>query len=392
MSHEPARAHVAFLVNSLCVGGAEKQVVSLLNGLRHPRLETSLLSLKRDDALLPQLDAARLARGIAHLDVTRGLEWGAVRRLARHLDAQAVDVLLCTNMYALAYGVLARWASRRRRRLRLVEVYHTTLPGSAKDALQMRLAGPLVAQADLLVYVCEGQAAHWRSRGLHARREAVIHNGIDVERYTDRWTEPQKAALRQGLGIGAQDYLVGLCAVMRPEKAHGDLLQALARLAREGLRVHALLIGDGPERAAVEQQVQALGLREQVRITGVVDDVRPLVAACDAMVIASRSVETFSIAALEAMALGRPMVMSDIGGAREQVRHGDNGLLFPPGNIAALADQLCRLAEPRLRRRMGERARERVVQAFDLGRMLRHYEQVLLSLTGQDGTGRDSPG
>ena len=380
MTRVPAPAHVAFLVNSLCVGGAEKQVVSLLNGLRHPGLETSLLSLKRDDALLPQLDTARLARGITHLDVTRGLEWGAVRRLARHLDAQAVDVLLCTNMYALAYGALARWASRRRRRLRLVEVYHTTLPGSAKDALQMRLAGPLVAQADLLVYVCEGQAAHWRAQGLRARREAVIHNGIDVERYTDRWTPPQKAALRHRLGLGEQDYLVGLCAVMRPEKAHGDLLQALARLAREGLRVHALLIGDGPERAAVEQQVDALGLRDQVRITGVVDDVRPLVAACDAMVIASRTVETFSIAALEAMALGRPMVMSDIGGAREQVRHGDNGLLFPPGNIAALADQLRRLAEPRLRRRMGERSRERVAQDFDVGRMVRRYEEELLGL------------
>lgn len=384
---ESPPAHVAFLVNSLCVGGAEKQVVSLLNGLRHPRLETSLLSLKRDDTLLPQLDAAQVTRGIAHLDVTRGLEWGAVRRLARHLDAQAVDVLLCTNMYALAYGALARWASRRRRRLRLVEVYHTTLPGSPKDALQMRLAGPLVAQADLLVYVCEGQAAHWRAQGLRARREAVIHNGIDVDRYTDRWSPLQKAGLREGHGIGAQDYLVGLCAVMRPEKAHGDLLQALARLARGGLRVHALLIGDGPERAAIERQIQALGLQDQVRITGYVDDVRPLVAACDVMVIASRTVETFSIAALEAMALARPMVMSDIGGAREQVRHGDNGLLFPPGNIAALADQLHRLAEPRLRRRMGERSRERAVEEFEVGRMVRRYEEVLLGLVAQNKAG-----
>ena len=380
-------AHVAFLVNSLCVGGAEKQVVSLLNGLRHPRLETSLLSLKRDDALLPQLDTSRLAHGITHLDVERGLEWGAVRRLARHLEARAVDVLLCTNMYALAYGALARMASWPRRRLRLVEVYHTTLPGSPRDALQMRLAGPLVAQADLLIYVCEAQAAYWRARGLRARREAVIHNGIDVERHSDRWTEPQRMVLRQRLGFGSQDYLVGLCAVMRPEKAHGDLLQALARLAQGGLRVHALLIGVGPERSTIEQQIRSFGLQGQVRITGYADDVRPLVAACDAMVIASRTVETFSIAALEAMALGRPMIMSDIGGAREQVRHGENGLLFPPGNIAALADQLHRLADARLRRRMGLRSRERVVQEFDLGRMLRRYEEALLGLTCTEGAG-----
>lgn len=127
-----APAHVAFVLNSLCVGGAEKQVVSLLNRLAHPGLEASLLCLKHDDALRPQLDPGRVPRGIWGLGVTRGLEWGGVRRLARHIDAQAVDVLLCTNLYALAYGALARAISRRRGRVKLVEVFHTTLPGSRR--------------------------------------------------------------------------------------------------------------------------------------------------------------------------------------------------------------------------------------------------------------------
>jgi glycosyltransferase involved in cell wall biosynthesis len=69
------------------------------------------------------------------------------------------------------------------------------------------------------------------------------------------------------------------------------------------------------------------------------------------------------------------------------VRHGDNGLLFPPGNIAALADQLRRLAEPRLRRRMGERARERVVEEFELGRMVRRYADALTALADRGGPG-----
>lgn len=378
-----APVHVAFVVNSLCVGGAEKQVVSLVNRLSHPGLQASLLSLKHDDALRPQLDPRRLQRGLWALGVERGLEWGAVRRLARHLDAQAVDVLLCTNLYALAYGVLARVLSRRRARVKLVEVFHTTLPGSRKEALQMRWAAPLVARADLMVYVCDSQAAYWRAQGLRARREAVIHNGIDTARFTDTWTPAQKAALRARHDLPGDDYLVGLCAVMRPEKAHGDLLKALALLARQGLRVPALLIGDGPERPRIEAQAAALGLQGQVRITGSLADVRPAVAACDAMVLSSRSVETFSLAALEAMALGKPMVMSDIGGARELVRPGDNGLLYPAGNVAALADQLRRLADPRLRRRMGERAREHVVPAFDVARMARRYEEALLELVGR---------
>lgn len=243
----------------------------------------------------------------------------------------------------------------------------------------------LVRRADLLVFVCQAQADHWHVHGLRARRDAVIHNGIDTARFTDTWTPAQKAALRARHGLRGDEYLVGLCAVMRPEKAHGDLLQALALLARQGLRVPALLIGDGPERARIEALAAALGLQGQVRITGSLADVRPAVAACDAMVLSSRSVETFSLAALESMALGKPMVMSDIGGARELVQHGDNGLLYPAGNVAALADQLRRLADPRLRRRLGERAREHVVPAFDVVRMAQRYEETLLGLVGRAG-------
>ncbi|MGA1326386.1 MAG: glycosyltransferase [Rubrivivax sp.] len=375
-----AAARALFLVNSLGVGGAEKQVVSLVNRLEPSRLAVSLLQIKHDDALRTQLDPARCTLGTDALRVRKGLEWPALSRLARQIDTLAPDLLVCTNMYALAWGAIARALSRRGAAMKLVEVFHTTLPGSRKEALQMRLARPLLARTDLLVYVCQAQATHWRRAGLRARREAVIHNGIDTAHFTDTWTLPQKAALRQRHGIGASDYVLGLCAVMRPEKAHGDLLTALAQLAAGGLRVHALLIGDGPERPRIEAQVDALGLRAQVRITGTLADVRPAIAACDAMVIPSRAVETFSIAALEAMALGKPMLMSDIGGAREQVEPGDHGLLHAPGDVEALATHIRRLADPRLRRRMGERARERVVASFDVGAMARRYEGLLMDV------------
>jgi glycosyltransferase involved in cell wall biosynthesis len=375
-----AAARALFLVNSLGVGGAEKQVVSLVNRLEPSRLAVSLLQIKHDDALRAQLDPARCTLGTDALRVRKGLDWPALARLARQIDTLAPDLLVCTNMYALAWGAIARALSRRGAAVKLVEVFHTTLPGSRKEALQMRLARPLLARTDLLVYVCQAQATHWRRAGLRARREEVVHNGIDTAHFTDNWTLPQKAALRQRHGIGASDYVLGLCAVMRPEKAHGDLLTALAQLAAGGLRVHALLIGDGPERPRIEAQVDALGLRAQVHITGTLADVRPAIAACDAMVIPSRAVETFSIAALEAMALGKPMLMSDIGGAREQVEPGDHGLLHAPGDVEALATHIRRLADPRLRRRMGERARERVVASFDVEAMARRYEGLLMDV------------
>lgn len=370
---------VLFLVNSLCVGGAEKHVVSLLNGLDERRHRLGLTALKRDEALLPQIEPWRVADGIACLDVDRGLDWGAVRRLARQLDEQCTDILLCTNMYALLYGWLARRLSRRGAQVRLAEVFHSTLPESRREARHMVLYRHLVRRADLLVFVCQAQADHWHVHGLRARQDVVIHNGIDTARFTDTWTPQDKQSLRVRHGFAATDVVVGLCGVMRPEKAHADFLQALARLARRGQRVCGWLIGDGPLRPRLERDIDALGLRDRVRIAGYVQDVRPLVAACDAMAITSTT-ETFSIAALEAMALGKPMLMTDVGGAREQVHHGRNGLLVPVGDIPALADGLAQWLEPSRRTAMGRRAQADVRARFDVASMVWGFEREFAAL------------
>jgi len=406
------KTRLLFILNSLCVGGAEKQVVSLINHLDAARHAVSLLYLKDERALLGQIDRSRCSEGVTGLKVARGLEWAAVREIARRIDAQQTEVLVCTNMYALLYGWLARRMSRRGHVVRLVEVFHTTLPGSRKEAWQMHLYRRLVRDVDLLVYVCQAQADHWRAWGLAPRRETVIHNGIDVSHFTDTWTAAQKSALRQRLGFGPDDLVVGLCAVMRPEKAHGDLLEALAARARcgDGARAAAatqrqggvapvgrqaavrtgaawgaLLIGDGPERPAIERRIEALGLAGRVRITGFLQDVRPLVAACDAMVIPSHAVETFSIAALESMALGKPMVMTDIGGAREQVRPGEHGWLVPPGDIPALSAALDRLREAPARAALGSQAAHHVRRHFGIQSMTRAYEGAFQALRVDSG-------
>jgi glycosyltransferase involved in cell wall biosynthesis len=373
---------VLFLVNSLCVGGAEKHVVSLVNGLDATRHRLALTALKRDEALLPQIAPHRLADGLACLEVAQGLSWGAVRRLARQLDAQRTDVLVCTNMYALLYGWLARALSRRGPQVRLVEVFHSTLPESRKEARHMVLYRHLVRRADLLVFVCQAQADHWHVHGLRARQDVVIHNGIDTARFSDTSSPEDKRRLRAQQGFGETDLVVGLCGVMRPEKAHYDFLQALALLAllaARGQRVCGWLIGDGPLRAALERDIDALGLRERVRISGFVQDVRPLVAACDAMAITSTT-ETFSLAALEAMALGKPLLMTDVGGAREQVRHGHNGWLVPVGDVQAMAGALARWLEPNARAAMGLRAAAEVRERFELAGMVQGFERQFSAL------------
>ena len=163
------------LLNSLCMGGAEKQVVSLFNRLGDEGHQVFLLCLKEDRALLPQVDAARLPGVLPDLRVASGVRWPALRALARHIDELEIDVLVCTNLYAFLYGWLARRWCRRAGALRLVEVFHSTDVGSRKDRGSMWLYRWLLRRADLLVYVCHGQAAQWRSRGLRSRQDMVIY-------------------------------------------------------------------------------------------------------------------------------------------------------------------------------------------------------------------------
>ena len=150
-------------------------------------------------------------------------------------------------------------------------------------------------------------------------------------------------------------------------------------MREQGVPAKALLIGEGPERAAIEREVIRLALRGHVAITGFKADVRPYVGCCDAMVLVSRS-EGFSLAALEAMALGKPMVMGEVGGASEQIVHGEHGFLYPVGDTAALARHLAALAEPRLRRKMGDAAAARVRERFTMKAMVAEYERRLLGL------------
>jgi len=383
-----ARIHVLLIVNSLCVGGAEKHAVTLLNTLDTRRFRLSFAYLKDEAALLPQVQAARAEGGVFCAGVARKIDLHAARRLAAHLAREDIDVVLCTNTYSLLYAWLARMAGPARPRI--VEVFHSTELGSLEDELQMLFYRPWILAADRLVYVCDNQRRHWRSRLLRARADTVIHNGIDTRYFADRYSDEQKAGVRVDYGLGADDYVVGLCAAMRPEKAHGDLLTAVARLRRAGLPVRALLIGDGPQRAAIEAAIAAHELEADVRITGFCADVRPLIAACDAMAITSHCVETFSIAALEAMALGKPMVMTDIGGAAEQVVSGVNGFLYPRGDIDALCRALCALHAPALRTRMGAQARATVEQHFSLERMVDAYARLFEDVARKGGAAREA--
>jgi glycosyltransferase involved in cell wall biosynthesis len=140
------------------------------------------------------------------------------------------------------------------------------------------------------------------------------------------------------------------------------------------------MIGDGEMRGAVESRARARGIEKYVVITGFQEEVRPYVAACDAMALCSLAVETFSLAAIESMAMCKPVVHSDVGGASEMIVPGLNGFLFPKGDTTKLADKLRVLACRATARQMGKNARERALALFSEKTMVDRYERLLLEV------------
>ena len=367
------RTRLLFLISSLHIGGAERHTLSLTNNLDTSRFDISLCYLKRDETLLPQVMLDRM-QSVFCVDARSGLDLAALGRVVREVERLAIDAIVCANPYSMLYGLLARWRSPRQ--LKVVEVYHTTILGSRRERLQMSFYRSLFRITDMLVYVCNNQRDYWRQRGLRARAERVIHNGVDVEHFSDRYSSADKAAVRAEFGFSANDYVIGICSALRPEKAHGDLVEALAGVKRLGLKARCLIIGDGSERESIEATAARLQVQADVRIAGYREDVRPYIAACDVMVMPSHAIETFSLAALESMALGKPLVMSRIGGADEQVRDGENGFLFSPGDVGALIGHLVTLADPVKRASMGESAMAIVRRDFSSPRMVEAYSSM----------------
>ena len=138
----------------------------------------------------------------------------------------------------------------------------------------------------------------------------------------------------------------------------------------------ALIVGGGEKELALKKKAADAGVSDFIRFPGEMHDVRSALAAMDVFVLTSLS-ETFSNAALEAMAMGRPVVLSDVGGAREMVWEGVNGHLYPPSDIVHLTSILGKLAaDSHALRRMGEEARRTIVERFSFSRMVDEYEAL----------------
>lgn len=350
------------LVLSLAPGGTERLVIEICRHLAG-RAESTVCCLDEPGAWAGEVEA--LGIPVTALSRRPGFHPSLALHLARVIKQQRIDVVHCHHYSPYVYGVLASLLKP----VQLVFTEHGRLHDGAPSR-KRRLVNPLLSR--LPGRICAVSAdlkSHMVAEGFPARCIRVVYNGIDPGRRPDA---PQRAAARAALGLPAGAFVAGTVGRLDPVKNLPVLLQAHAALVAKHPGARAVIVGDGPERGALEARAVELGIGGSVIFTGYRSEVRALMPAFDVYVNTS-AYEGVSLTILEAMATTLPVVATPVGGNPEVVIDQETGYLVP-ARARSLAEAVSTLAlDPRRRRIMGEAGRWRVKKHFSIERMVEEY-------------------
>jgi glycosyltransferase involved in cell wall biosynthesis len=242
----------------------------------------------------------------------------------------------------------------------------------------------LLRRSDRVVAVGEAvRQALIHNEGIAADRVEVIYNGIPLERFEGRPTISKRAAIRAEIGLEPEDLVVVQVARLDYLKDHATAIRTIERVARRWPRARLVLVGDGPERGAIEDLVRQREMEGNVRLLGQRADVPRLLAASDIVLLTSIS-EGIPLTLIEAMAAGRPVMATRVGGVAEVVADGQTGLLAPAGDDAALAEHILHLADdPARRDQIGQSGRQRADNLFSECRMHDAYRRIYAAMVGK---------
>ena len=361
---------VLLLIPTLDRSGAEQQLTLLATHLPRDQFDVRVATLTRGGPFENVLKQA----GIPVIPLRKRFKFDPVAlwRLRRLLNDWQPDILHTWLFAANAYG---RLAVGRHRRCKVIVSERCV--DSWKSGWQLRLDRRLISRTDLLVGNSQSVADFYRQQGFPNDRLRVVPNGIDL---------PGEALLSRdeilaAWNIPPQARLVGYVGRLAKQKRVRDLIWAFELLRSLHNEVHLLIVGDGPEKFALQQFAREIQADQQIHFVGHRDDARQLFPLLDVFWLAS-DFEGLSNSVMEAMAAGIPVVASDIPPNRELVVPGESGFLVPIGDRAAFAQFTARLlADPELARQLGTAGRERIRTEFSIGKMVdgfvRLFREVL---------------
>ena len=356
------------LAVGLGVGGTETHILELASRIDRTKYDVTVCALKSGGCVADDLRARGVR--VVSLGGVGMFDFRVLFRLWKLMREERPDVLQSFLFWA---NLAARLLGRLSKAVRVICSYHDEI---VSEGRLLRLIDRLTFRWSHAVVCCSDAVRRSVSAclGAPAAGQTIIPFGVDARLFAtaDR-------ATREELGLREGGPVVGtVCRLVEPKKGLSVLLQAMVLLrgAGDDRGCQLLIVGEGPARDSLESLSQQLGVSSWIRFAGSRRDVPRILPLLDLFVLPSLY-EGFGIAILEAMAAGKPVVATTVGGIPEFVVPGETGLLVEPGNAAALADAIaCVLRDPDRAKRMGASGRSRAQAGFQISTVVRRHEQV----------------
>jgi glycosyltransferase involved in cell wall biosynthesis len=364
---------VLHVVITYCPGGGERAAIDIATRLSS-RFRIVACCLDEPGPWASQLTA----RGIDVLSLGRrpGFHPSLGRQIADIARKRDIQILHCHQYSPFVYGAIAAIFQRGLRVIVTEQGRLSDAPPSRKRRVANAFLGRI---ADRVFAVSSDLRLHLIQEGFRPDRVEVLHNSIDPGPLV---TPADRAAARTAIDVPRDAFTVGSVARLDPVKDLGTLIRAFAVLRASVPSAFLVVVGDGPERAALEATVDELDVRRFVRFTGHRDDARRLLPAFDVYVNCSIT-EGTSLTIMEAMAASLPVVATAVGGNAEIVAAGETGELVPARNAEALAGALRHLASrPEYAQALSTAGRRRVEERFSIDRMVERYAEAYLAAAG----------
>ncbi|SLM46405.1 putative GDP-mannose-dependent alpha-(1-6)-phosphatidylinositol monomannoside mannosyltransferase [Nitrospira japonica] len=361
-------ARLMLLAIGLGVGGTETHILELASRIDRSRYDVTVCCLKTAGCLADELRARGVR--VVSLNGTGKLDALVLFRLWKLVRRERPDVIQAFLFWA---NMAARLLGRAMKAVPVISSYHDEV---VSEGWLIRALDRLTFGWSHTIVCCSEAVRRSVSSQVCARpaRYTIIPFGLDPQQFN-----PSDAATRQELGLSQDLPVLGtVCRLVEPKKGLSILLQALAEMRRrEGSPLcQILIVGDGPARDMLQTMSEHLGIASRVVFAGCRRDIPRVLPLLHGFVMPSLY-EGFGIAILEAMASGKAVIATAVGGIPEFVKQGETGLLVEPGSPLALAEAMTTLLrDQESARRMGSRGRDFVRDNFGIATVVRRHEQV----------------
>jgi glycosyltransferase involved in cell wall biosynthesis len=351
------------------IGGAEVLIDRIVRNLdRHYRFVVACLDQVGELGHRLASDGIK----VIHLGRRPGFDWRCVRQLKQLLVNEKVRLVHAHQYTPFAYSLATR---RLGRRPRVLFTEHGRFFPDRRSWKRQWFNRMLIRSDDRFVAVGRSvRQALIDNEGILPQRIQVVYNGISHESTTGAWVDRGK--VRRELHMSEEDFIVLQVARLDKIKDHRTAIQACACAARREPRIRLLIVGDGEERSAIEQQIKNQSLENRVTMLGERNDIHRLLAVADAFLLTSVS-EGIPVTIIEAMTSALPVVSTDVGGVPEIITDGVNGLLAGAGDVNGIAEALLRICrDAELRARIASQAQLDAESNFSEERMVHEYDVI----------------